>query len=183
MTPNVVWHGESDLPAVLVLDPAGAASHGELPATWRDLAERRQVVWCRLSEEGALSEAFELLADPDVLTPPVDVVTSGPVATTVLGLVSQNPAAVRSLLLVDPAAGDDAGTGASEDAAPANERWAESVRSVRQAVEASGVTVAVIAHSKPSEEDRVPPPLPLGHPDVIAAVTRTTAELDESPRP
>ncbi|QWF77800.1 hypothetical protein [Amycolatopsis sp. CA-230715] len=180
MTPNVVWHGDGGCPTVLVLDPAGAANHGELPATWRDLAERRQVVWCRLSEDGALSEAFELLADPDVLTRPVDVVTSGPVAGTVLELVSRRPAAVRSLLLVDPAAED---TGARDDAAPADERWAESVRSVRQAAEADGVTVAVIAHSTPSEEDRVPPPLPLGHPDVVAAVARTTADLDESPRP
>ncbi|GAA1339487.1 hypothetical protein [Saccharothrix algeriensis] len=62
--PSVVWAGPSDAPVVLVLDPAGAAPHGELPATWRPLTEHLQVVWCRLPvTDDPLREAEVVLAE------------------------------------------------------------------------------------------------------------------------
>ena len=39
--PAVVTAGDPSGPKVIVLDPAGAAKHGELPATWRPLTEKR----------------------------------------------------------------------------------------------------------------------------------------------
>ncbi|RKT54022.1 hypothetical protein [Saccharothrix australiensis] len=62
--PSVVWAGPSDAPVVLVLDPAGAAPHGELPATWRPLTEHLRVAWCRLPvADDSLREAEAVLAD------------------------------------------------------------------------------------------------------------------------
>ncbi|WP_433271908.1 hypothetical protein ACQPZF_14405 [Actinosynnema sp. CS-041913] len=62
--PSVVWAGPSGAPVVLVLDPAGAAPHGELPATWRPLTEHLRVVWCRLPvADEPLHEAEAVLAD------------------------------------------------------------------------------------------------------------------------
>ena len=46
--PAVVRKGPAGHPAVVVIDPLGDAKHGELPATWRSLAEDVEVVWWRL---------------------------------------------------------------------------------------------------------------------------------------
>ncbi|AUS80370.1 hypothetical protein C1701_20775 [Actinoalloteichus sp. AHMU CJ021] len=45
--PGVVTAGPPESPTVMVLDPAGEAVHGELPATWRSLSARYRVEWVR----------------------------------------------------------------------------------------------------------------------------------------
>ncbi|RZQ59459.1 hypothetical protein [Amycolatopsis suaedae] len=148
--PPTVWEGAAGAPALLVLDPAGAANHEGLPASWRDVTTRRQVVWFRLPTDGALSAAEEMLTDPSALGGTVDLLASGPAAGTAVALAGRHADTVRSLLLVDP------------EEEPAR----------------IPVDVRVVAHSTGGPRDRVPPPLPLGHPDVVAAVERTLAELD-----
>ncbi|MEU4806167.1 hypothetical protein [Actinosynnema sp. NPDC023587] len=62
--PSVVRSGPTGAPVVLVLDPAGAAPHGELPATWRPLTEHLRVVWCRLPVvDEPLRAAEDVLAE------------------------------------------------------------------------------------------------------------------------
>ncbi|MBB5960257.1 hypothetical protein FHS29_006880 [Saccharothrix tamanrassetensis] len=62
--PSVVWEGPTDAPVVLVLDPSGAAPHGDLPATWRPLTEHLRIVWCRLPvTDEPLHEVESVLAD------------------------------------------------------------------------------------------------------------------------
>jgi hypothetical protein len=177
--PRVVTAGEPGDPTLVVLDPAGAASHDALPASWRPLAEHRRILWCRLPVDGALSEADEVLADTAGLE--IDVVASGPYAEEALRLAARHPGAARHVLLVDPAAdparpAGDAGrsgdAGRTEDAERADDGWLadheEPIASLREA----GTEVEVIAHSSGGPDDRVPGPLPLGHPDVVAGLTR-----------
>ncbi|WP_158890447.1 hypothetical protein [Amycolatopsis anabasis] len=171
--PRSVWRGTRGATALLVFDPAGESKHDELPATWRGLAEQRQIVWFRLATEGALSEAGELLADSDALAPIVDVVTSGPAAESTLDVVERHPGRVRSVLLVDPAAGQVGGSPEEADAT-----WADRNSDRLGALEKAGVSVRIIAHSTEDERDRIPPPLPLGHPDVVTAVERALGDLD-----
>ncbi|AXB43766.1 hypothetical protein A4R43_15555 [Amycolatopsis albispora] len=116
-----------------MFDPNGLAKHGELPATWRPLTERRRVVWCRVPADGALTEAAELLADGG-LTPPVHVVCGAQAVHPVLRVLDDQPDAAASLLLVNP---------------PPEARN-------------TGEVITL--------ED-----LPLGHPEVVAAVERATA--------
>jgi hypothetical protein len=165
--PPVVWDGMAGAPALLVFDPAGEGKHDELPATWRPLADQRQIIWCRLPTDGALTHAEEILSDPAALGPVVDVVASGPVAETAMWAVARHPDSVRSLLLVDPAAG---GAAAGEPAAEADANWADRNAKERAELERAGVTVTTIAHSPGGDRDRIPPPLPLGHPDVVSAL-------------
>ncbi|PRX45955.1 hypothetical protein B0I33_108102 [Prauserella shujinwangii] len=101
MGTSVVQEGDFEAPAVLVLDPA-EEWHQELPEAWRRLTSERQVVWCRLATPDAFPEAERMLADPDALGRPIDVVTRGPVRPDVRDLLSRRPGPVRSLLLVDP---------------------------------------------------------------------------------
>ncbi|GAB3499054.1 hypothetical protein [Amycolatopsis cihanbeyliensis] len=167
--PAVVIEGPDGGPTILVLDPGGAAKHAELPATWRELAERRQVAWCRLPADGSLTDAEELLSDAGQLGSPVDMVTSGPATGTVLDLAGRHPGNVRALLLVDPPV---------ESSADAEAR-ALAVRF--QELDRAGVAVETVARSPGGPRDRVEPPLPLGHPDVADAVDRVVAALDWRP--
>jgi pimeloyl-ACP methyl ester carboxylesterase len=164
--PRVVWEGPAGAPALLVFDPAGAGKHDELPATWREFGETRQVLWCRLPAEGALAEAEDALGDPSALGRQVDVVASGPVAEIALEAVHRHPDGVRSLLLVDPAAGRRV----AGDPEEADADWIDLHERERAGLERAGISMQVIAHSHGGDEDRVPPPLPLGHPQVVAAV-------------
>jgi hypothetical protein len=172
--PYVVTSGDPAGPKILVLDPAGAAKHDELPATWRPLAAHRQVIWCRLPVGGALTEADELLADTGPEDPGIDVVASGPFAVEALQLAERHPGAARRLLLVDPASNAFL---AADQAANADEDWLAEHESVVSAVRDAGTQVRVIAHSTGGPDDQVPPPLPLGHPDVVGAIARVLADV------
>jgi hypothetical protein len=165
--PSVVTAGDLSGPKILVLDSAGAARHDELPATWRPLAGRRGIVWCRVPAGGALSEADELLGDAGPGDPEIAVVASGPFAAQALQLIERHPGAAAHLLLVDPASDAFLPSG---DAAKANEAWLAEHDDVVAKLREAGTDVRIAASSTEGPEDRVPPPLPLGHPDVVAAV-------------
>ena len=142
--PGVVVDGPAGAPTVLVIDPAGGAVHDGIPATWRPLTDTVRVVWLRVPAAPSWESTVDkvLAAHHDDESPVrLDVVCSGPIAADVVNLVSRHSHLVNSVLLVDPE---------SEISAP----FAE-----------------VIARSHPSPDDRVPAPMPLGHPDVVNAVT------------
>jgi pimeloyl-ACP methyl ester carboxylesterase len=172
--PPAVIEGTPGRPIVLVLDPAGAAKHEGLPATWRRFTDSWQVVWCRLPADGSLSEADEILADPPTLGRAAHVVASGPYGEAALGLAERHPDTVRSVLLVDPAASGYVEAGEGD---VADEHWERDTAPRREALNRSGVEVRVLAHSEGGERDRIPAPLPLGHPDVVDAVQQSVAEL------
>ncbi|HJQ46845.1 MAG TPA: hypothetical protein VJ870_11065 [Amycolatopsis sp.] len=172
--PPAVTEGTPAGPIVLVLDPAGAAKHEALPATWRDLAGRWRIIWCRLPADGGLTEADELLADPPSPRKVVHVVASGPYAEEALRLAERHTEPVRSVLLVDPAASRYVGPG---HGAEADERWEDDTEKRRWALTRSGVDVRTVAHSEGGDLDRIAAPLPLGHPDVVAGVEKAIAEL------
>src|SRR5689334_18283064 len=118
--PSVVTAGDPSGPQVIVLDPAGAAKHGELPATWRPLTEKRAVFWCRVPAGGALTEADDLLGDAGPGDPEIAVVASGPFAAEAMQLVERHPGAGAHPLLVDPASDSFL---APDDATAANDAW------------------------------------------------------------
>jgi hypothetical protein len=173
--PPMVVEGVPNAPTIVVMDPAGAAKHDELPATWRPLAERRRITWCRLPSEGAVNEVESVLSSSSTAGPVVDIVASGPFAETALLVAERHAHKLRSLLLVDPAAktGPEA-----DDAETEDRRWERDNAERRRRLEESGVTVRVIAHSTVGEFDRIPAPLPLGHPDVVAAIERTLDDIE-----
>jgi hypothetical protein len=78
------------------------------------------------------------------------------------------------VLLVDPAAHALREPG---DAVADDDAWATEHRDQFVALRNAGTQVRIIAHSTGGKSDRVPPPLPLGHPDVVAAVTRVLGEV------
>jgi nitrite reductase/ring-hydroxylating ferredoxin subunit/uncharacterized membrane protein len=80
---------------------------------------------------------------------------------------------VRSVLLVDPAAGD--GDVASSQARAADNLWQLQEADHIQALADEGVRVRVIAHSWGGAHDRRDPPLPLGHPVVVAQLEAALA--------
>ncbi|WP_410675974.1 hypothetical protein [Amycolatopsis sp. cmx-4-68] len=172
--PSVVTAGDLSGPKILVLDPAGAARHDELPATWRPLAGRRGIVWCRVPVGGALTEADDLMGDQGPSDPEIAVVASGPFAAEALQLVERHPGAATHLLLVDPASDAFLPSG---DAAKANEAWLAEHDDVVAKLREAGTDVRIAASSTDGPEDRVPPPLPLGHPDVVAAVRSALGDL------
>ncbi len=172
--PSVVTAGDPSGAKIIVLDPAGAGKHDELPATWRPLAETRAVFWCRVPAGGALTEADDLLGDAGPADPEIAVVASGPFAAEALQLVERHRGAATQLLLVDPAS--DAFL-ASGDALQANNAWLAEHEDVVSKLREAGTDVRVVASSTESLEDRVPPPLPLGHPEVVTAV-RSALGLD-----
>ncbi|VVJ25044.1 Uncharacterised protein [Amycolatopsis camponoti] len=153
--PSVVTAGDPSGPKVIVLDPAGAGKHDGLPATWRPLAERRGVFWCRVPAGGALGEADDLLGDHGPGDPEIAVVAGGSSAATALQFIERHPGAATFLLLVDPD---------SDSAAPAGRD--DVVTKVREA----GTDVQVLSADA---ED----PLPLGHPDVVAAVRAALGDV------
>lgn len=155
--PSVVTEGSDEAAKLLVLDPAGEGKHGELPATWRPLAARRQVIWCRLPVDGALSQAEDVLGDAEPGGPPIDVVAAGDSAAEALRLAERHPGAASHVLLVDPVPDESS-------------ELAERVRS-------GGTAVDVLPHSTGEPYNRIPPPLPLGHPDVVAGVTKILEDV------
>ncbi|NKQ53645.1 hypothetical protein HFP15_12225 [Amycolatopsis sp. K13G38] len=172
--PSAVTEGTPDGPIVLVLDPAGAARHEGLPATWRDLEQRWRIVWCRLPADGSLSQADDILADPPAAGKVVHMVASGPYAEEAMRLADRHARSVRSVLLVDPAA---RGFVAPGDGPAANEHWEEDTEKQRWELTREGIDVRTIAHSEGGESDRIPAPLPLGHPDVVSGVQNAISEL------
>lgn len=173
--PPLVTAGRSGAPRLVVLDPAGAAKHEGLPATWRPLAEDHEILWYRIPVEGAWRETAETLASPERS----DLVTSGPLAADALRLAAEHPASVRSVLLVDPAA---EGLLSPGDAAVADEAWLVRHDAEIAALRDSGVEVQVLAHSSDDPHDQVPSPLPLGHDWVVDALREALAELESAGR-
>ncbi|WET82342.1 hypothetical protein P3102_14600 [Amycolatopsis sp. QT-25] len=154
--PAVVTDGDSGA-KLLVLDPAGEGKHGELPATWRPLTAQRQVIWCRLPVDGALSQAEDVLGDAEPGGPPIDVVAAGESAGDALRLAERHPGVASHVLLVDPVPDESS-------------ELAGRVRS-------GGTAVDVLPHSTGEPYNRIPPPLPLGHPDVVAGITKILEDV------
>ncbi len=149
----VVWAGREDGPALVVVDPAGTARHDELPPTWDRLAAHFQVAWCRVpaSKQSIedLEDVFETLADRQSAA---NLVASGEACEAALALAREYRDIVTSVLLVDPP--DE------EEEPPADD-----------------IEVRVVARSHPGPDDRVEPPLPLGHPEVVAGLVTALADL------
>jgi hypothetical protein len=160
--PAVVWTGPEDTPALVVIDPSGAAKHEDLPASWHALAAIRQVAWCRLPASRHpvedIEDVLETLADRQTR---VDVVAAGDACATAVTIGTQFAAAVRSILLVDP-------PGVAAQADPRDTTGGEPPPPVRVVVRSAG-----------GARDRVEAPVPLGHPDVVAAVAGAIAEMDQ----
>jgi pimeloyl-ACP methyl ester carboxylesterase len=173
--PPAVTEGTPDGPIVLVLDPAGIGKHEGLPATWREPARHWQLIWCRLPSDGSLLEADEALADPPTPGQVVHVLASGPYADAALRLAESHPDSVRSVLLVDPGANGYVAPGLGDEA---DQRWEADHAARIEALARAGIEVRVIAHSMGGARDRIPAPLPLGHPDVVDAVRKAVAELE-----
>lgn len=150
---------------VLVLDPAGPQVHSQMPATWRELREHWQVVWQNRGEDGFWGGARAYLDDA---AGPVDIVASGAAVAAAMVLGQEHSEVVRSLLLVDPAAGEQK-IGRAE-ARAADEEWQRDQAGRIKALTNEGVRVRVVAHSWEGTDDRRDPPLPLGHPIVVASV-------------
>ncbi|MFD2422367.1 hypothetical protein [Amycolatopsis pigmentata] len=168
--PPAVPEGTPDGPIVLVLDPSGAAKHGELPATWRDFAREWRILWSRVPADPGLTRPEDYLTAHDRA---VTLVASGSSAGDALELAEKHPTAVRAVLLVDP--GTDRYV-APERGDAETVRWEEATASRRKALEEEGVTVETVALSTGGERDRVPAPIPLGHPDVAEAVRKAIEE-------
>lgn len=128
---------------MLVIDPAGEAVHDGIPATWRELANSVRVVWLRAPAAPEWKSTVDIVLERhrgDNEPALLDVVSSGPIAAEVIDLVRGHEDLVHSVLLVDPE------------------------------VEVDAPFARVIARSDDSADDRIPAPLPLGHPDVVTAV-------------
>ncbi|MET0233376.1 MAG: hypothetical protein ABW224_01925 [Kibdelosporangium sp.] len=166
MRESIVQQGpENPVGTIIVLDPSGAASHGGLPATWRPLTERWTVVWCRLPVDDSVWQLGEFLQS---VTGRVDIVAAGPSSAAAMAIGGRHNDVVRSVLLVDPAAGDMPVDAAN--AKIADEMWMKREAPVIDALALEGVNVRVIAHSFEGDRDRTDPPLPLGHPDVVSVL-------------
>lgn len=150
--PPVVWTGPELGPALVVVDPTGAAKHAELPATWHRLAETHQIAWCRLPASRRSLEDIEDVLESlvDRRPPHLAVVASGDACAAAVTLAGQFDDLVSQVLLVDP--GPDT---------PDSDR------------------ARVVARSTADDRDRVAAPLPLGHPDVVAGVVAALAEAGE----
>lgn len=179
--PAVVADGPAGAPMILVFDPAGVAKREDIPASWHGLLWDRQVLWCRIPAMDSPAEVDAALDGQAAVPPAVDVVASGPCTEFAMVFGKQRASSVRSVLLVDPAAPDD--RFGSEEAEIADALWEERSRKRIGELESAGVTVRVIAHSTGGDTDRVPPPLPLGHPDVVEAVSAAIADLEAGEKP
>lgn len=151
----VVWAGLDDGPALVVVDPAGAAKHNELPATWDQLAEHFQVAWCRIpASERSLEDVEDVLETLTERRAPANLVASGEACPAAIAIARQFSDVVTSVLLVDPVDEDDTGTLAGTD-----------------------IEVRVIARSHHGPSDRVEAPMPLGHPEVVEGVVAALAGM------
>lgn len=152
--PPVVHKGPTGRTAVVVLDPLGDAKHGELPATWRSLAEDVDVVWLRLPtmlRDGG--DARSVLEDLEREGRTLHLVGCGDAALLALSLARRHESTARSLVLVDP-------PWPSTDVSMAREVVGDIALDVRQ-VE-TGPDAA----------------LPIGHPDVVRAVLQALVSGD-----
>lgn len=164
--PALVWRGDVANAdgdrggVVIVLDPAGEASHGELPATWRPLTAALRIGWVRLPADGAgFAAAAAALADlPGRST---HLVTSGLGTELALRLATGRAPDVRSVLLVDPEPCD--GSLARADAAERRAWWADSALGADLAE--SGVRVRVFHSDGLGLAGSAP--APLGLPEVV----------------
>lgn len=173
--PSVVTRGRLVRSAILVLDPAGAAKHDDIPASWHPMSLHHLVVWCRLPVEHSLEPAERALAELSDQHAKVDLLTCGPTTALAMDFALNHADAVRAVLLVDPSAPHDQFGG---NATAADARWEE--RSWERLAELgrAGVAVKIVAHSAGGSRDRVPPPLPLGHPDLVELVRSAITELE-----
>lgn len=150
--PPVVWAGPELGPALVVMDPMGEAKHEDLPATWHTLARSHQIAWCRLpASRDSVEDVEDVLETLGERRTRVDVVAGGGACPGAVALAGQFDDVVRSVLVVDP-----------PDDMP----------------ERAGVIV--VARSSGGDRDRLEPPLPLGHPDVVAGVVAALAAADQA---
>jgi pimeloyl-ACP methyl ester carboxylesterase len=154
----VVWAGQEEGPALVVVDPAGAARHDELPPTWDKLAEHFQVAWCRVpASEHSLEEVEDVLETLSERRASATLVASGEACEAAIAIAKQFADIVSAVLLVDPPEGDiSADTGSLTE---------------------TGVEVRVVARSHHGDTDRVEAPMPLGHPEVVDAVVTALAGM------
>lgn len=155
--PPVVTAGVLTAPAVVVIDPVGAAKHHDLPATWHPMTHRRRVVWCRTPAPDSLTIADDQIKALASRAAVIDIVSAGHLAGLAVVLAEQWAPVIRSLVLVDPGDGER----------PPRD-WDGGL--------AADVAVRILDVAK-IETDR---PLSLGHPAVVAAVSATLDELDQA---
>lgn len=87
-------------PTVIVLDPAGAGSHDELPATWRPLSDLVGVTWVRMPAAIDPDETIDrVLAE---LTGSVVLVATGAGINSALGAATRHHDRVLAVLAKDP---------------------------------------------------------------------------------
>jgi hypothetical protein len=151
----VVWAGRDEGPALVVVDPSGAAKHDELPPTWDRLAEHFQVAWCRLpASANSLEDVEDVLETLSERRAPASLVASGEACPAAIAIAHQFADIVSAVLLVDPGPDDTSGTLAD-----------------------TGVEVLVVARSHHGPTDRVEAPMPLGHPEVVQGVVSALAGM------
>lgn len=170
MGPSRVWEGPANAPVTLVLDPAGEAKHGRLPATWRPLAEHLRIGWWRLpADVGEEPTVGDVL---DGLTQRVHLVASGTAAEPALRLADEHAGHVRSVLVADPAPLEWPDWG-GDDYGPVATWWDSATEVARLQLRARGVQVGAFVSRESDPAMRVPPPVPLGHPDVVGRFMQT----------
>jgi hypothetical protein len=151
----VVWAGLEEGPALVVVDPSGAAKHDELPPTWDQLAQHFQVAWCRLpASDRSLEEVEDVLETLSERRASASLVASGEACSAAVAIAHQFADIVNSVLLVDPGPDDNTGTLAG-----------------------TGIEVHVVARSHHGPTDRVEAPMPLGHPEVVSGVVSALAGM------
>jgi hypothetical protein len=153
--PAVVWAGLDEGPALVVIDPMGAARHDTVPASWKFLVEHFQVAWCRVpASQRSLEDVEDVLETLAERNTPVNLVASGQSCASAIAIGEQFKETVSAVLLVDPLDTDDV-----------------------EALAKAGVEAHVVATSHDGADDRVEAPMPLGHPEVVANLARTLATL------
>lgn len=154
----MVVKGPDHGPAIVVLDSSGDAKHDELPATWRPLTEDIAVVWWRLpAARRAGPDDARLLDELPGDHDRVHLVGVQDTASLTLSLAAAHRDLVRLVVLVDPPWQED-------DASATDRVENDPELVVRQVRTGDG-------------EDR----LPVGHPDVVAAVVRALVSADVEP--
>jgi pimeloyl-ACP methyl ester carboxylesterase len=147
----VVWAGQDEGPALVVIDPSGAAKHDELPATWDRLARHFQVAWCRVpASEHSLEEVEDVLETLAERQTPATIVASGAACPAAMAIAHQFADLVTTVLLVDP---------------------------VGDTLADTDFEVRVVARSHPGPSDRVEAPMPLGHPEVVEGIVSALAGI------
>ncbi len=164
--PAEVRKGPLEVAAVVVLDPSGEGKHGGLPATWRPLTEDVGVVWCRLP-----AIRRQRLAGDHLLTElaggrqPIHLVGVGSSSLLAVALATANRGRVRSLIVVDPP-------------------WsADDLRDMVRFIDEDTLIVRQIETTAKAAPDIGSGPdttLPIGHPDVVAAIIQVVLSADAS---